>query len=83
MDLHDSQLLRWMINLVVDLHYPFNVGFPSKPEEKLEIHDMMDADPFHRYLQGLQDRIVLPDVSVDDNSEDISDVGFSYKGFSI
>lgn len=78
MDLHDSQLLRWMITLVVDLHYPFSVGFPTKPEEKVEVHYMMDADPLSKWFQGLQDQIILPDVTVDQDDDDISEVGGSF-----
>ena len=45
MDFHDSQILRWMITLVVDLHYPFNMGFPGEPEDRLKIKLKPDFTP--------------------------------------
>ena len=36
-DASDPQILRWMVNLVLDLHYPFALGFPRSPEERMKI----------------------------------------------
>lgn len=82
MDLTDTQILRWMVNLVLDLHYPFSLGFRKAvgeggPEEDIIASYSLDQDSLARLFQKIQDAIVLPDVPVDpellDDSEDIHD----------
>eukprot|EP00392_Amoebophrya_sp_AT5.2_P008627 g8655.t1 len=74
MDLADSQLLRWMVNMVVDLHYPFNLGFPQTPEDNVEAMYNLHQDPLSKFMQQVQDDIVLPDVAdVSNNDADIGE----------
>ncbi|CAD7937828.1 unnamed protein product [Amoebophrya sp. A25] len=74
MDMTDSQLLRWMVNLIVDLHYPFNVGFPSQPEKSLETVLDGQTQSLEALFVKLQESATLSDVPAPaDGSEDIAD----------
>ncbi|CAD7960625.1 unnamed protein product [Amoebophrya sp. A120] len=66
MDLADSQLLRWMVNLVVDLHYPFNLGFPDAPEDTLDTMYNLDQQPLAKLWTSMQDKIIL---AIDSNAD--------------
>jgi len=65
-DLSDAQMLRWMVTLVVDLHYPFNLGFKTTPEvTHTKAHIGMDPPiPLSTFFEKLQSEVIVHDINV-------------------
>lgn len=59
-DWTEANILKWMINLVIDLHYPFHFGFEAEPERDIVVHTGIQDLKLAELFEELQDEIPPP-----------------------